>query len=1160
MKQFFRFAAVALLAAMTGTIAKAGEWTVPAPAFSPLAVGDTIYIYNVGQKQFINKGESWGTQAVVADAGMKYIVMNTNLSGAALAEGVYKLYSPETGKNDKMMGRIPGDGKTCLTEGEGEEKVTIPNPTCFVDVSDSRNTTEWVIADLGSNVYSIQPIEVDLNNDYDPSHFLGVQLDHPRNYAGLESLNGETRGLWYDLPMSEFTQWAFVQGDAYALFAARTALKIQLELAEAKSIDVTAEGAVFNNAEASLTDIEAAAAALVEKIAGTITPDDPVDMTSVIQNANLDATAGWLSTTGAQNSAIANNVPADKTQNAEGAMEGGFFENWNGLPFTGKMYQTISGLANGVYKVSLAAFVQTFDNDNAINFSQYVYFNDKKIALTAANLARVYTSYVNITDGNLEIGLAQDSAITQWMGLDNARLIYFGNSLPSYQFLTLNMATLFEEGGEFEDDAAFNPAYQTALQDLIDGAEATTTTEEALALFAQAEAAADDIRQNAKLYRELNAFLLEVDADIAKGLEAAQELSDKIVDMLLSKEATNEELVQAFVDLQKELEAARLLFDYEPGTDLTNRIVNAKFEGGSTNGWVREFATGAFNGGDPMECWNGDFRIYQDISGLKNGVYEVDVQAFYRTTNGNDAGAWTNWSSVEGANTGSNTTYAFVFAGWAEQPVANIFSFSVEEQQASGNWTAGGDGRYYPNGVASAKEAFDGMDAYHSKVKGIVADGTLRIGIRCDDPYTQEGRWTLWDNFSMKFLGAEVEDIKPLLDALVATAQPYTTDAVHMTSTIKDTIAIAIAAANVATESVPMLDAYIALNEAMSKSSASIEAYELMWDAQSILKDTWQFGGCTDAALLKEAEDLIDAVGAAYKNGSYTAEEALAKIEEMNAMTTKLKLIEGSDEEPADYTFFITNPNFDGNYNGWTATGDKIDRVGVQNQVMEGWNTNFNVYQEITNLPAGTYQIKCQGFYRYGTNEESAAAFQKGEYIYNGKLYANADTVNMQCVISLDELAMNYGSGTYVEYIDSISDPSVHVTYYIPDMRNAVYERFTCKVDGEGNISGVYPNALYCDLAEGDTLRIGFCNNTSVSNDWTTASFFELYYLGKNSSHAGGSGETAINVIEKNAEIVSTEYYSIDGRRNRGLVQGLNIVKMTDANGRVSVSKVIVKQ
>ena len=75
MKQFFRFAAVAAAAALSSSTALAGNWVVPAPtnglALANLTTKDTVYVWNVGQKAWINRGESWGTQAVInASSGM----------------------------------------------------------------------------------------------------------------------------------------------------------------------------------------------------------------------------------------------------------------------------------------------------------------------------------------------------------------------------------------------------------------------------------------------------------------------------------------------------------------------------------------------------------------------------------------------------------------------------------------------------------------------------------------------------------------------------------------------------------------------------------------------------------------------------------------------------------------------------------------------------------------------------------------------------------------------------------------------------------------------------------------------------------------------------------------------------------------------------------
>ena len=62
MKHFIRFAAVAAVTALSSSTALAGNWVVPAPtnglALANLTTKDTVYVWNVGQKAWINRGMS----------------------------------------------------------------------------------------------------------------------------------------------------------------------------------------------------------------------------------------------------------------------------------------------------------------------------------------------------------------------------------------------------------------------------------------------------------------------------------------------------------------------------------------------------------------------------------------------------------------------------------------------------------------------------------------------------------------------------------------------------------------------------------------------------------------------------------------------------------------------------------------------------------------------------------------------------------------------------------------------------------------------------------------------------------------------------------------------------------------------------------------------
>ena len=373
MKQFFRFAAVAAAAALSSSTALAGNWVVPAPtnglALANLTTKDTVYVWNVGQKAWINRGESWGTQAVVnASSGIRYVVktsMEENSGAAQLSDGRYYLYGEETGKNNHYLKRT-SDGKT------GTEY-----KTAFVDGSNNSGTTlEWTITDLGGNVYAISRPETfqdgaegkdaDAKWKYVAGEYLGVNLTHDRLWDGKtweeagKTEQPNTYALWFDVAMGDDAKWMFISAADYKAYALKFSLKTLLEKAESVGVaDLAAEEKVFNNGAATVEDIHNAVKSLNNKIAELVDPENPVDMTSNIVNPDFNGSSitGWTSTTKAQNNTTANNVADDPASNPDKAFDGKFYENWNPSAYTGKMYQEVKDLPNGVYKCSLAAFV-----------------------------------------------------------------------------------------------------------------------------------------------------------------------------------------------------------------------------------------------------------------------------------------------------------------------------------------------------------------------------------------------------------------------------------------------------------------------------------------------------------------------------------------------------------------------------------------------------------------------------------------------------------------------------------------------------------------------------------------------------------------------------------------------------------------------------------
>ena len=115
MKHLLRYLFLLLLATWANINVSATDWTLPVPAFTPLSTGDTVYVYNVGADRFYNRGEWWGTQAILANTGMRFVIRTAQEQRVAMGnapeegeipEGIYTIYSDDTGNGNHLTGRF----------------------------------------------------------------------------------------------------------------------------------------------------------------------------------------------------------------------------------------------------------------------------------------------------------------------------------------------------------------------------------------------------------------------------------------------------------------------------------------------------------------------------------------------------------------------------------------------------------------------------------------------------------------------------------------------------------------------------------------------------------------------------------------------------------------------------------------------------------------------------------------------------------------------------------------------------------------------------------------------------------------------------------------------------------------------------------------------
>ena len=143
--------------------------------------------------------------------------------------------------------------------------------------------------------------------------------------------------------------------------------------------------------------------------------DNPIVVDYIINGEMNNGTTGWSNTTNATNHLTATNQGGD--------FNVPFLENWSQRSFSGKIYQTVPNIPNGVYALNIAAFVNTLGNGT----QQYVYANNEKVYLTTASPTN-YTIVVSVTNNTLEVGFQQTAAIANWVGIDNVRLTYYGDT------------------------------------------------------------------------------------------------------------------------------------------------------------------------------------------------------------------------------------------------------------------------------------------------------------------------------------------------------------------------------------------------------------------------------------------------------------------------------------------------------------------------------------------------------------------------------------------------------------------------------------------------------------------------------------------------------------------------------------------------------------
>ncbi len=817
-------------------------------------------------------------------------------------------------------------------------------------------------------------------------------------------------------------------------------------------------------------------------------------------------------------------------------------------------------------------------------------------------------------DGTLTFGVMIENANYNWVAAKNFRVYYMGDSYESLDYVRKNSDMFAQPFPEetfamqqlLDDYNNAIPNYGKAqnAEELLDAVQKLVSLSESVQNNANAYKAYKDRVDGLKAGIEngeidldgpdadiLFDYLDDLGEELGPDSETAVEYGFKngysayiIANRLLKTEEITEEL-----EFLNKLYDAAVRTSLKDGTDLTNLIVNPGFEeelvDGKGKGWSLDTSKGGtgsltnWRGGDSdgknycAEAYEQNFDVYQEIEGVKDGIYEVSVQAFYR--GGSPEAAWNNYKK-DPEMKGDAKVYSEVYLNEFSTPIRNVMEITLDDvsqftsKDNYSSFAVTGEGGettnvFVPNGMASASTSFSLEDPeknYTMSAYGLVTDGKIRLGIRrLTTPPSNAGTWTLWDNFKLTYraknpeLAAQVLDAKAKeLNELLKTSEENMTDPViqnsvyaytesqktDLSDAAKYEVLIETNDALVAAkENIQQVGAYKTANEAYQAACDELEKVDGSQEAEiwnQIDEMDNELEG--DAFRSLSTEDLVTLIA---KVEDFT-KEVQAAIDDIKLAQKVAEMADATDDKPYDATSWIINPDMEdasqdsnadaskkmAGWDFWKAKGNGPVKGsdGINGRSLEAWSgtigaeLEFTAYQTLTGLPAGKYKLSAKAANASNGVTADETLWADPEKAATGRAYL--------CAILSD--------GENEKAVSTPVEPNV----------------------GSATAANTY--TVTFTVEEGNDVKIGFQSIGTMPFRWFMCDDFTLTYYGTESAKVDSTDEGDVVAIEGVEEAAPATkaiagIYNASGAKIATLQQGINIVKYTDG----SVKKIFVK-
>lgn len=402
------------------------------------------------------------------------------------------------------------------------------------------------------------------------------------------------------------------------------------------------------------------------------------------------------------------------------------------------------------------------------------------------------------------------------------------------------------------------------------------------------------------------------------------------------------------------------------------------------------------------EKWNTTLDVYQVLTDVPNGIYEMYCQGFYRVGDGTNDPS----KAAAARAAGNEVLNAKYYVNDVEGTLMSIFEYSGHATQNS-TYTEStarvinGENYYVPTNMSRAAMCFKIGEYVNTPIRVVVTDGTLRVGVKKTVANSQD--WTIFDNFVLTYYGVDMTAM---------------------------------------------------LNQAKANWASKYEAI-------------------VSQATDRTAYDAVIAAADSY----CTTEEKLAEYDGIVWQAVCDLLTNGTPANGSgqfDITSLVENPTFDSSVAGWDVTGTA--GINATYGVAEFFNQpDVSLTQTLANMPAGTYTLKAQAFYRSTAWRDATYYYRQGTDVVKANFLLGNQSVPVCNIYDQSRYQPAYLSGNAGGSNQKMAPDTMHGASAAFDI-------------------GQYWNLLSTTTDAAGNLTFGLNIVGGLANDWMCFDNFRLYY------------------------------------------------------------------